>query len=62
MGIDVREQPEDVSRLVGFMPDFPPVYDDLMVWEFLDLFAASYGIPRAERPRAGRPLPRAWSA
>ena len=23
MGIDVREQPEEVGRLVGFMPDFP---------------------------------------
>ncbi len=29
------------------MPDFPPMYDDLIVWEFLDLFAASYGMPRA---------------
>jgi ABC-2 type transport system ATP-binding protein len=32
------------------MPDFPPMYDDLMCWEFLDLFAASYSIPRPERP------------
>jgi ABC-2 type transport system ATP-binding protein len=46
MGVDVRERPEDVYRVVGFMPDFPPLYEDLMVWEFLDLFAASYGIPR----------------
>jgi ABC-2 type transport system ATP-binding protein len=50
MGIDVREQPQEVGRLVGFMPDFPPVYDDLFVWEFLDLFAASYRIPRWSRP------------
>jgi ABC-2 type transport system ATP-binding protein len=50
MGIDVREQPEEVGRLVGFMPDFPPVYEDLYVWEFLDLFAASYRIPRPARP------------
>jgi ABC-2 type transport system ATP-binding protein len=49
MGIDVHEAPEDVNRLVGFMPDFPPVYDDLFVWEFLDLFAASYRIPRPAR-------------
>jgi ABC-2 type transport system ATP-binding protein len=31
------------------MPDFPPVYEDLKVWEFLDLFAASYRIPRPAR-------------
>ena len=50
MGVDVREHPEDVYRVVGFMPDFPPVYEDLLVWEFVDLFAASYGIPRHRRP------------
>ena len=49
MGVDVRERPQDVCRLVGFMPDFPPVYDDLLVWEFLDLFAASYGLSRRRR-------------
>ena len=50
MGIDAFEEPEEVGRLVGFMPDFPPVYDDLLVWEFIDLFAASYRIPRRSRP------------
>jgi ABC-2 type transport system ATP-binding protein len=50
MGIDVHEHPEEVNRLVGFMPDFPPVYEDLLVWEFLDLFAASYRLHRASRP------------
>src|SRR5262249_15021858 len=49
LGVDVREHPKDVSRLVGFMPDFPPVYEDLQVWEFLDLFAASYGLDRPRR-------------
>jgi ABC-2 type transport system ATP-binding protein len=48
-GVDIRERPQDASRLVGFMPDFPPMYDDLKVWEFLDLFAAAYDVPRDER-------------
>jgi ABC-2 type transport system ATP-binding protein len=57
MGVDVRERPQDACRTVGFMPDFPPVYEDLMVWEFLDLFAASYGMPRDRRPfEVGRHL------
>src|SRR5437763_14640467 len=47
-GVDIRENPQDASRLVGFMPDFPPMYDDLKVWEFLDLFAAAYDVPRAD--------------
>jgi ABC-2 type transport system ATP-binding protein len=54
MGIDVREHPREALQAVGFMPDFPPLYDDLMAWEFLDLFAASYFIPRPERPAAIR--------
>src|SRR3954467_930047 len=37
-GIDVHERPRAASRIVGFMPDFAPLYDDLKVWEFLDLF------------------------
>ncbi len=51
-GVDMREHPRDASRVVGFMPDFPPMYEDLQCWEFLDLFAASYGIPRPSRPGA----------
>jgi len=49
-GIDVREHPQEAAREIGFMPDFPPMYDDLLVWEFLDLFAGSYFIPKAKRP------------
>ncbi len=48
-GVDMRDRPRDACRLLGFMPDNPPMYDDLKCWEFLDLFAASYGIPRARR-------------
>lgn len=48
-GIDIREEPQAVGQVLGFMPDFPPVYEDLLVWEFLDLFAASYFIPKPRR-------------
>ncbi len=48
-GVDMRERPRDACRLIGFMPDLPPMYEDLMCWEFLDLFAASYDIPRSQR-------------
>jgi ABC-2 type transport system ATP-binding protein len=49
-GIDIQVSPEQAHRTVGFMPDFSPLYEELMAWEFLDLFAASYGIPREARP------------
>lgn len=50
-GVDMRERPRDACRLVGFMPDFPPLHEDLKCWEFLDLFAASYFVPKPERAR-----------
>lgn len=48
-GFDVAEQPDQVHRILGFMPDLAPVYDDLKVWEFLDLFASAYYIDRRTR-------------
>lgn len=48
-GFDIGEEPQAVGQVLGFMPDFPPVYEDLLVWEFLDLFAASYFIPKPRR-------------
>lgn len=48
-GIDIREHPRSLGEVLGYMPDFPPVYEDLLVWEFLDLFAASYFIPKSRR-------------
>ena len=35
---------------VGYMPDFAPVYENLKVWEYLDVFAAAYGMPASGRP------------
>jgi ABC-2 type transport system ATP-binding protein len=48
-GYSVTEQPQAVRRLIGYMPDFFGVYEDMMVWEYLDFFAACYGIPAASR-------------
>ena len=35
--------------MIGYMPDFFGVYDDMTVWEYLDFFAACYEIPEATR-------------
>ncbi len=48
-GKDVSTNREEAVTNVGFMPDFSPIYEDLTVYEFLDLFASSYLIPIAER-------------
>ena len=48
-GLDVRRKGRKVRRLVGYMPDFMGVYDDLKVFEYLEFFAAAFDIPRAKR-------------
>jgi len=48
-GIDVVRQPLEVRRIIGYMPDFFGVYDDVKVWEYLDFFAAAYKIPVNKR-------------
>lgn len=48
-GFSVTEQPNEVRRLIGYMPDFFGVYDDMKVWEYLDFFAACYNVPLNQR-------------
>lgn len=48
-GFDLFEQTSVVRRLLGYMPDLAPAPSDIRVWEFLDLFAAAYGLRSAER-------------
>ncbi len=50
-GYDVQSQPDDVRRIMGYMPDYFGVYNDLKVWEYLDFYAAAYRIPPARRAK-----------
>ncbi len=50
-GFDVVRNPDDVRRVLGFMPDSFGVYDDMKVWEYLDFFARCYGIKAGGRRR-----------
>jgi ABC-2 type transport system ATP-binding protein len=43
-GYSVYTQPKEIRRLIGFMPDFFGVYDDMKVIEYLEFFAAAYRI------------------
>ena len=50
-GWSVTRNPDEVRRVLGFMPDVFGVYDDMKVWEYLDFFARCYGLPAAVRRR-----------
>lgn len=46
---DLELYPQKALRELGFMPDFPPVYEHLKTWEYLYVFATAYFIPRTKR-------------
>ena len=48
-GYDVVERPVDVRRILGFMPDGFGVYERVTVWEYLEFFAACYGLHGQKR-------------
>lgn len=50
-GYDCVKHPKDVRRLIGYMPDFFGVYDNLTAYEYLDFYAASHGLSVTERER-----------
>jgi len=43
-GYSIYTKPKEIRRLVGYMPDFFGVYDDMRVIEYLEFFAAAYRI------------------
>lgn len=49
-GYDILKDPTQIRKLIGYMPDFFGLYDDIKVWEYLDFFAAIYRIPVNQRP------------
>lgn len=48
-GHDVVRHPRKVRKLIGYMPDFFGVYDQFKATEYLDFYAASYGISKPDR-------------
>lgn len=50
-GFSVCDQPMEVRKSVGYMPDSFGVYDGMRVWEFLDFFAVAYKIPLSQRKK-----------
>src|SRR4051794_24166653 len=48
-GHSIYRDPKEIRRLVGYMPDFFGVYDDMKVIEYLEFFAAAYRINGQKR-------------
>ena len=50
-GHDITEEPLAAKRKLGYLPDTPPLYDDMRVQEFIDYSARLHRIPSNQRER-----------
>lgn len=48
-GHSITEEPIQAKRLIGYLPEQPPVYMDMTPAEYLDFVARAKGIPAKER-------------
>ncbi len=48
-GVPLDPNQIEVRKQIGYMPDFFGLYEDIRVWEYLDMFASLYGVPHSER-------------
>lgn len=47
-GFSVDENPQAIRRLIGYLPDHPPLYDEMSVESYLDYVARLKSVPHAE--------------
>jgi gliding motility-associated transport system ATP-binding protein len=48
-GFDVFDQPIEAKRRTGYLPETPPLYPDMSVFEYLDFVARIKGVPSGDR-------------
>jgi len=47
-GFDVFENPKEVKKLIGYLPENPPLYMEMTVWDYLCFV---YELKKAEQPK-----------
>lgn len=50
-GIDVTENPLEVRKRIGYLPEKAPLYDDMVVRDYLTFVGEARGISRANLPK-----------
>lgn len=50
-GIDVYEEPEEVKKMIGYLPEFPPLYPDMTVREYLSFVADIKKVAKSEKKK-----------
>lgn len=47
-GLEIYADKDQVKRRIGYLPEQPPLYGDMTVWEYLDFVARAKGLPRLQ--------------
>lgn len=47
-GTDMYEEPEKAKKYIGYLPEIPPVYEDMTPWEYLSFVAEAKKINKTE--------------
>ena len=50
-GHDIFAEPEEAKQCIGYLPELPPLYQDMTVKEYLDFVAELKKIPKHIRPK-----------
>lgn len=50
-GYDIAKDPMEVKRRIGYLPELPPVYPEMRVYDYLMFAAGLKKVPRAERKK-----------
>lgn len=48
-GYDILKEAEDAKKCIGYLPEIPPLYQDMTVWEYLCFVAELKKIPKKQR-------------
>ncbi|TCL58601.1 ABC-2 type transport system ATP-binding protein [Kineothrix alysoides] len=50
-GYDILTNPEEAKKCIGYLPEFPPLYPEMTVYEYLKFVAELKKIPKEERKK-----------
>ncbi|MCM1044289.1 MAG: ABC transporter ATP-binding protein [Candidatus Gastranaerophilales bacterium] len=50
-GKDIQKEPEEAKKCVGYLPEIPPLYEDMTVEEYLKFAAQIKRVPKTEQPK-----------
>src|SRR6185312_13477320 len=49
-GYDVAKDPHEIRKRIGFLPDTPPLYDEMTISGYLEFVAQLRGVTKADLP------------